>query len=353
MIDHGHFQYNTVSLAFALLACYYITQPSFRGCIIGSIFYCLALNFKQMTLYYAPAIFFYLLGRCFTDKQHLMQRFMSLGITVVVTFFMLWWPFLMYGPPDTTPLQRFLHVLKRIFPFQRGLFEGKVSNLWCALSVRPVSIRERLPQDIQPLVALFVTVLLIIPACYKIFSIGKRGNGNANDQRLVLWAMTSTGLGFFLASFQVHEKSLLMALAPISLLYWNDIALVQWFSVMSTWTLWPLIVVDRLEACYFCVVLIFVSLCWQSEKSHDRQQDASIFHYNRLTRWLIAVMYAGMAMLHLLEALVVPPPNLPDLFPVLWSIGGCGMICVAWLTTCIHLYECRPSNTSATKVKVS
>jgi alpha-1,3-glucosyltransferase len=228
-----------------------------------------------------------------------------------------------------------------------------VSNLWCALSVRPVSIRERLPQDIQPLVALFVTVLLIIPACYKIFSIGKRGNGNANDQRLVLWAMTSTGLGFFLASFQVHEKSLLMALAPISLLYWNDIALVQWFSVMSTWTLWPLVVVDRLEACYFCVILIFVSLCWQSEKSHDRQQDASIFHYNRLTRWLIAVMYAGMAMLHLLEALVVPPPNLPDLFPVLWSIGGCGMICVAWLTTCIHLYECRPSNTSATKVKVS
>ena len=307
-----------------------------------------------MTLYYAPAIFFYLLGRCFADKQHLLQRFMTLGIIVVVTFGMLWWPFLLYGPPDTTPSQRFLHVLKRIFPFQRGLFEGKVSNLWCALSVRPFSIRERLPNDIQPLVALFMTVLLIVPACYKSFCIGKRGNGNADDQRLLLWAMASTGLAFFLASFQVHEKSLLMALAPISLLYWNDIAFVQWFSVMSTWTLWPLIVVDRLEACYVCLVLMFVSLCcWQSDMGHDRQQNASVFHYNRLTRWLVPFMYAGMATLHVLEVFVVPPPNLPDLFPVLWSIAGCGMICVAWITTCLHLYEYRQGYKSAKKVKAS
>ena len=131
-----------------------------------------------------------------------------LGATVVLTFGMLWWPFVMYGPPDTSVSERFLHVLHRIFPFQRGLFEGKVSNLWCALSVRPFSIRERLPEHIQPLLALVVTLILIIPACYKLFRVGQGNTGSADDQRLLLWGMASTGLAFFLASFQVHEKSM-------------------------------------------------------------------------------------------------------------------------------------------------
>lgn len=294
-----------------------------------------------MSLYFAPAIFFYLLGRCFTDTKQWLQKFTILGTTVLTTFSILWWPFLLFGPPDTTILQRFFHVLQRIFPFQRGLFEGKVSNLWCALSVRPFSIRKRLPQDIQPLMALFVTLFLILPACYKLFCIGKRGEGNTHDQRLVLWGMASTALAFFLASFQVHEKSLLMALAPISLLYWSDITFVQWFSIMGTWTLWPLMQVDRLEAAYFCTLLIFGSLCSMSIEDHDRQQDLSFFDYNKMTRILVPVSYAGMAALHVLELLVLPRSNLPDLFPVLWSIAGCGMIFLAWLITCWHLYRCQ------------
>jgi len=329
-----------------------MTQPSFRGCIIGSIYFCLALNFKQMTLYYAPAIFFYLLGRCFANKQLLIQRFLRLGVTVVSTFAMLWWPFLIYGPDDTTISERFLHVLGRIFPFQRGLFEGKVSNLWCALSVKPFSIRERLPQDMQPLLALVVTLFLIIPACYKLFSIGRRDRGSTDDQRLLLWGMASTGLAFFLASFQVHEKSILMALAPISLLYWNDAVFVQWFSVMCTWTLWPLIQVDRLEAAYFCTSFIFVALCLLSAEGHDRQHDSSFFDTNKLAKTLVPLSYVGMVVLHVLEFVVVPPPNLPDLFPVLWSIAGCGMICLAWLITCWQLY--RPESTaSSSKIKAA
>ena len=328
------------------MACYYVTQPSFRrGCIIGSVYFCLALNFKQMTLYYAPAIFFYLLGRCFASRKLWFQRFLVLGVTVVSTFCLLWWPSLLYGPPDTTATERLVHVLRRIFPFQRGLFEGKVSNLWCALSVKPFSVRERLPANIQPLLALVVTLFLIVPASYKLFCIGKRKRGNADDQRLLLWGMASTALAFFLASFQVHEKSILLALAPISLLYWHDDVFVQWFSIMSAWTLWPLIQVDRLEAAYFCTLAIFVSLSFLSLEGYVRQ-NPSFFDCCKLTMIMVPLSYIGMVLLHLLEVAFPPPFNLPDLFPVLWSIAGCAMICLAWLITCWHLYESETSMSS-------
>ena len=70
LIDHGHFQYNTVALGLALWSFHYMTMPAtFANCIGGSILFCLALNFKQMTLYYAPAVFAYLLGKCFVEHS--------------------------------------------------------------------------------------------------------------------------------------------------------------------------------------------------------------------------------------------------------------------------------------------
>ena len=61
LIDHGHFQYNAVSLGLVLWAAY--------GCLTGrplaaSAAFSLALNFKQMSLYLAPAFFCYLLAGC-------------------------------------------------------------------------------------------------------------------------------------------------------------------------------------------------------------------------------------------------------------------------------------------------
>ena len=141
---------------------FFIAHPNFyMSCIWGSIFFSLALNFKQMTLYYAPVIFAYLLGRCFASNngskqplwQQILERFAALGGTVILTFLLLWWPFVLYGPKSIdsivedeshsalgTMLHRGKHVLHRIFPLERGLFEGKVSNLWCALDTKPINL---------------------------------------------------------------------------------------------------------------------------------------------------------------------------------------------------------------------
>jgi alpha-1,3-glucosyltransferase len=66
LIDHGHFQYNSISLGLTLWA---INCLLFDQDVLGSIFFCLALNYKQMSLFHAPAFFFYLLGKNVNLKQ--------------------------------------------------------------------------------------------------------------------------------------------------------------------------------------------------------------------------------------------------------------------------------------------
>jgi alpha-1,3-glucosyltransferase len=380
LIDHGHFQYNTTALGLALWSFYFMTKAGFRNCVVGSFLFCCALSFKQMTLYYAPAVFCYLLGRCFastpttsstpntaTEKGRtyfMFSRFVALGVTVVVTFALLWWPFVVYGPDGTTPLDRLMHVLRRIIPLQRGLFEGKVSNIWCVLSVKPVRIRERFPAEMQPLAALALTLLVVLPSGYKLFRTGQeqsqrvataraQGQGQSSDDwKIMLWGTTSSALAFFLASFQVHEKSLLLALAPASLLFADDASFSVWFSVVAAWTMWPLLVIDRLQTAYVCTVLIFTVTVQLYKLSHPEESSSSssswptpdsvstsFFRGTFLFRWIPALSYVAMLVLHGAELVVTVPSHLPDLFPVLWSIVGCGFCCIAWLGTCWHLSQ--------------
>lgn len=62
LIDHGHFQYNCISLGAALAGAAMIA--AWRRGIAGSVLFCAALGHKQMSLFYAPAFFSHLLGRC-------------------------------------------------------------------------------------------------------------------------------------------------------------------------------------------------------------------------------------------------------------------------------------------------
>lgn len=396
LIDHGHFQYNTVALGLAIAAFGYISRQgydvlnqttTFTYCILGGFFFCLALNFKQMTLYYAPTVFFYLLGRCMAKGPgQFLTRILPLGMIVVFTFYILWEPFVKYPPthpksfhgtrfsPDNlpTPLQRLEHVVWRIFPFQRGLFEGKVSNLWCALNTKPVKIRDRITPEQQPILALCLTALLMLPSCWKMISMGlnefdSRKPENQSTSFLqrqmlirrhhhwhwiqVLWAMTSCSLSFFLASFQVHEKSILLALAPCSLLFWQDPTFVEWFSLVCVWTLWPLLRVDRLQVAYFCCGTIFVSLIWFRRMGMGQMNVPTIFSRSppgsnfivvALSLFLSlipSVSFSAMIGLHVAQ-IIAPHPisTLPDLFEVLWSVVGCGLFCVAWLVTVVKMY---------------
>ncbi|CAM9534154.1 unnamed protein product [Ascophyllum nodosum] len=64
MIDHGHFQYNSVCLGLAVAGAAAVSGGRFQGELLGSILFSLSSNFKQMALYYSPAFFFWLLASC-------------------------------------------------------------------------------------------------------------------------------------------------------------------------------------------------------------------------------------------------------------------------------------------------
>ena len=63
LIDHGHFQYNNFSLG---LMAWSLWAYGKQRDVAGSVFFCLALNYKQMELYHALPVFFYLLGKAFS-----------------------------------------------------------------------------------------------------------------------------------------------------------------------------------------------------------------------------------------------------------------------------------------------
>jgi alpha-1,3-glucosyltransferase len=348
LIDHGHFQYNTTAIGLSLWSFYWITQPPTQEVLLGAIAFCMALSFKQMTLYYAPVVGCYLLGRCYAHRRTILRSFLLLGVTVLLTFALLWGPIVFSNNPSE-PWKELKQILIRIFPVQRGLFEGKVANVWCALSIQPFRIRQRLSAANQFRASLGLTALLMSPACIQGFRLGQRypigstiassTQSQQEQERVLLWATSACALAFFLASFQVHEKSLLLATAPVSLLWSEAPVLAEYFSFVSMWTLWPLLVIDRLQTAYVASGIIFVSVLqlWvEFDPSSTRKA-------SQMAVWFCRMAYMLMLLLHVMECWVVPPGHWPDLFPVLWSVIGCALIGVAYLWTVFRLVSMLPS----------
>lgn len=133
IIDNGHFQYNNISLGFACLAIAAIFRDAERW---ATVFFVLALNYKQMELYHAMPFFIYLLSKSFTsDKDGFygklmngLMRVFTLGAIVISLFAIIWFPWL-------RSLDHLMQVVHRIFPVARGVFEDKVSNVWCVVNV--------------------------------------------------------------------------------------------------------------------------------------------------------------------------------------------------------------------------
>ena len=164
LIDHGHFQYNGVCIGLTMLSIVAIHR---RRWFVGAILFACALNFKQIALYYALGFFFGLLSISIHTSGGSSVRFLlllgGLGMAVIGTFLLHWLPFCFYKSPEETCLQGMSHVLSRIFPFNRGLFEDKVSNLWCVLDPM-LKLRHYNPKYLKILSA-GATLLLSAPAC--------------------------------------------------------------------------------------------------------------------------------------------------------------------------------------------
>jgi alpha-1,3-glucosyltransferase len=119
--------------------------------VLAAIPFVLSLCFKQMALYYAPAIFIYLLSISFpTLTRPNISLLLSLGLAVITAFLAMFAPFFLPQSIFEAILRRNftallnpqswrdisfdgpLQIFRRVFPFGRGLWEDKVANTWCA-----------------------------------------------------------------------------------------------------------------------------------------------------------------------------------------------------------------------------
>ena len=162
LIDHGHFQYNCVSLGLAIFATVFVLK---KFNIAASICFCAALNYKQMELYHSLPFFMYLLSSCVPKPGQSTTsgiiKLSKIAVTVVLSFLTIWAPFL-FNMDD------FLVVLQRQFPLSRGVFEDKVSNFWCVLNIF-YKLKLRFTNYEMMRICLFATISMVFPSSIDLF----------------------------------------------------------------------------------------------------------------------------------------------------------------------------------------
>lgn len=242
VIDNGHFQYNSISLGLFLATYVFLTN---NWTLLGSIFFVAALNYKQMELYHALPIFVFIFSRSINKAQTLdtILKITKVGVVVITTFILIWLPFFLTGTAKD--------VLIRVFPFNRGLYEDKVASFWCAFSF----ILKRLPiQRVQIYLSTVLVLACSLPSLVSLFL-----RPSEKNFRL---SLTATALSFFLFSFHVHEKTILLATIPALLLLFDYPSLVLWFLNISNISIFSLCIKDNSPfSMVFFLAYFIISYC--------------------------------------------------------------------------------------------
>ncbi|GLB38327.1 putative ALG6 ALG8 glucosyltransferase family protein [Lyophyllum shimeji] len=336
LIDSGHFQYNSVMLGLTLFALNFFATGQD---LLGAVCFVLSLGFKQMALYYAPAIGSYLLAKCiYLGPSQGGTLFTRLAAVTVITFLLLFLPFL----PPFAPISAVLDPITRIFPFARGLFEDKVANFWCASNVvfkwKNWASRASLVKLSTGFTALgfLPTVFITLRAAVKL-----QPNGSAQSQQsdrakathtpflpLLPYALLNSAMSFFLFSFQVHEKTILLPLLPMTLLLSAahvDSTVYSWgvlVNNVAVFSMWPLLKRDGLGVQYIATLLLWNRLVGCNPFRIPQKSFIQI---------ISAAVYSAAVALHILEFLVSPPSRYPDIYPVLNVLISTPVFILAWL----------------------
>lgn len=312
LVDNGHFQYNSVMLGLFVFSLYFLGT---RNLFMASVCFVCAMFFKQMALYYSPVIFFAILGQTTSIRQFKID-FASLvlvGCTVIGTSLILLYPFL-----EKDVLTQ---LVVRVFPFARGLWEDKVASLWCTLNTF-IKFKQLFTEDELKKYALLATLIGMLPACVKAYC--------RPTAKVLPWCFASCSWAFFLFSFHVHEKNVLLPLMPTTLLLFTEEKttrdLVLWVNNVAYYSMWPLLKRDGVAWQYF-----IVGLLWNYLFDAWRLNPAAWLH-----KLAIVGCYGLIAALAIVEKFNMVP--MLEKYPDLWTVAnitvsfGCFVYFWLWQT---------------------
>ena len=164
-----------------------------------------------------------------------------------------------------------LAVLRRLAPFQRGIYEDYVSNFYCATN--PIFRWKSLPTRVSARLALALTVTAFAPSvAHQIAFPSAEG---------FVWCLANTAWAFFLFSFQAHEKSALLPLLPNTLLSLRAPELVAWLPPIVCFSMWPLLRRDGLAVAYVASVAVFCALVGGGAPGKKADEKRSVYAFGR------------------------------------------------------------------------
>uniref|UniRef100_A0A8C1MHJ2 Alpha-1,3-glucosyltransferase n=1 Tax=Cyprinus carpio TaxID=7962 RepID=A0A8C1MHJ2_CYPCA len=341
IVDHIHFQYNGFLFGVLLLSiARHFQNRHFEGALLFSIL----LNLKHIYLYIAPAYGIYLL-RCFCFTQSNI-----------------------YASPESRINKLSIdlpQVLSRLFPFKRGLCHAYwAPNIWAlyniadkAFSILGVKFKlldiNKLPKasmtgglvqefqhsvlpSVSPLATLVCTVLSILPALFRIWH-------RPNGARGFLRCLVICALGSFMFGWHVHEKAILMAILPLSLLAVEsreDARIFLILSITGHYSLFPLLFTTQELPIKILLLLLFTIFSLTSLKTLFRSGGA-------LLNPLEATYLLGLIPLELICEFVYPLTVWQKTFPflplMLTSIYCALGVTYAFIRLYISLLTCSDS----------
>ena len=322
LVDHGHFQYNCVPLGLALWSAVMVDA---RRPLAAAALFCLALNAKQTALYFAPAVFCELLGRALAGggafaaageargPRAAFTRVLALGGVVVGCFGLCWLPLVFAGAAGDA--------LRRCFPVERGVFEDKVANFWYAAQV-VLRVRDRAaPGALVAAAAALTFVAAFGPAGWRCYRVAA---GRAIPSlRGLLWSLHAGALAFFLFSYHVHEKGIIVAAAPLAALHGDAPEYAAGFSLLAAFSMLPLLRFEGLAVAYGALCALYAATLPRSRRPRARVAGLAAF-----------------ALVHALPALAPPPARYPDLYPALTALAAGPLFGLAWLYASLMAATC-------------
>lgn len=160
--------------------------------------------------------------------------------------------------------------------------------------------------------------------------------------------MACSSFAFFLFSYQVHEKSILLPLLPVTLLAPEVPRAAAWLVPVATFSMFPLLKRDGLQAAYAACLLLWAALAsfsWQAvceqsvfctthsvtlpcgksvdETSHSNLKGTPAESDSRISNILSCIGPVALVLqvaslviaclVHFVAATTIPPPRLPFL----------------------------------------
>ncbi|CAA7055600.1 unnamed protein product [Microthlaspi erraticum] len=304
LIDHGHFQYNCISLGLTMGA---ISAVLCECEVLTCVLFSLALSHKQMSAYFAPAFFSHLLGKCLRRKNPILSV-LKLGVAVIVTFVVVWWPYI-------HSLDDFSMVLSRLAPFERGIYEDYVANFWCTTSIL-IKWKKLFTTPSLKSISLVATVLASLPSMVQqILSPSNEG---------FLYGLLNSSMAFYLFSFQVHEKSILMPFLSATLLALKIPNHFNHLTYYALFSMFPLLWRDKLLIPYLALSFLF-TVIYHSPGNHITMQKPKASSSSSFTNFpgyvfLCRTHFFISLVLHVLYLTIQPPRKYPFLFEALIMI---------------------------------